>query len=116
MDTTLYLTAAPANPAAAIAPTHQTFKNIRGQSCYQTLRELISLLQKVTIAFSILVAIAGIVLFLSDGSIVNLIIILTAAAIMVVCGIASKQAALLLVDIADCQIVSLSQNPAQIKS
>jgi hypothetical protein len=96
---------APANTAAAL-------KQIREQTCYKTLRELIGVVQ---ILFFIAAGLAGLGVtgnFLELGQVASsiggillaVIIGLVSAFILIVLGIAWKQAALLLVDIADCQI------------
>jgi ABC-type microcin C transport system permease subunit YejE len=95
---------------ASSTGTAATLKQIRQQTCYKTLRGLIDLVQIlffVAAGFAVLGAIAG----CFEGSEVlpaskfaNVIIGLASAFILIVLAIAWKQAALLLVDIADCQI------------
>jgi hypothetical protein len=89
----------------------ESLKLIRQQTCYKTLRSLIDMVQILFFVAAGLLAIGSIgVLF--EGSeelqaaakITSLIIGLVLAFILTVLAIAWKQAALLLVDIADCQI------------
>jgi DNA-directed RNA polymerase subunit RPC12/RpoP len=100
---------APASTAGT-ASTAATLKQIRQQTCYKTLRGLIDLVQIlffVAAGLAVLGAFAG---FFEGsegptGSKYAIVIIGAASAfILIVLGIAWKQAALLLVDIADCQI------------
>jgi DNA-directed RNA polymerase subunit RPC12/RpoP len=100
---------APAYTAGTVS-TAGTLKQIRQQTCYKTLRGLIDLVQIlffVAAGFAVLGAIAG----CYEGSEVlpasksaNVVVGLASAFILIVLAIAWKQAALLLVDIADCQI------------
>lgn len=80
---------------------------VRVDSCYKTLRGLIDLVQFICIAAAVIVGIAGIAQVFTNidnaGSLYGLFWFLGAAG-SVILAIASKQAALLLVDIADCQI------------
>lgn len=100
--------------AKQITPTPQaaTIKQIRQQTCYKTLREMIGVVQ---ILFFLAAGLAGFGVtgnFLAQGQVATsiggkllaVIIGLVSAFILIVLGIAWKQAALLLVDIADCQI------------
>jgi DNA-directed RNA polymerase subunit RPC12/RpoP len=98
-------------PAPAYtSSTASTLKHIRQQTCYKTLRGLIEVVQIlffVAAGLAMLGAFAG--LFEGSegptGSKYAIVIIGAASAFMlIVLGIAWKQAALLLVDIADCQI------------
>jgi DNA-directed RNA polymerase subunit RPC12/RpoP len=91
--------------------TAATLKQIRQQTCYKTLRGLIDLVQIlifVAVGLAVLGAFGG--LFFPDsetpaaGKFLTLIIGAASAFILIVLAIAWKQAALLLVDIADCQI------------
>jgi hypothetical protein len=95
-----------------VSCTAATLKQIRSQTCYKTLRELIGVVQ---ILFFVAAGLAGLGLtgnFLELGQVASsvggillaIIIGLVSAFILIVIGIAWKQAALLLVDIADCQI------------
>jgi hypothetical protein len=96
----------PANVTGAAA----TLIQIRQQTCYKTLRGLIDLVQIlffVAAGVAALGAFAGV--FAKDdlpagGKFLYVIIGAAAGFILIVLGIAWKQAALLLVDIADCQI------------
>lgn len=94
-----------------VSGTAATLKQIRRQTCYKTLRELIDLVQIlffVAAGLFILGALLGVVFggdqMLAGGKIVTLIVGAASAFILIVLAIAWKQAALLLVDIADCQI------------
>jgi len=100
-----------ANPLTAPSSTADTLKLVRQESCYKTLRGLIDLVQVAFFiggGFSVLMALATVFFGGSDLPIANhigaLVIGLASGFILVVLGIAWKQAALLLVDIADCQI------------
>lgn len=118
METTLYvppplpvpqiekLIQKPSSPAEAL-------KQIRQQTCYRTLRSLIDLIQKLLFIFAGLSALASISVPILTavregdglaGGIVSAILGVVCSAIIVVVAIAWKQAASLLVDIADCQI------------
>ncbi len=100
---------APAYTAAA-PNTAATLKQIRQQTCYKTLRELIDLVQIlffIAAGVAVLGAFGG--LFVgsevpASGKFLYAIVGAASAFILIVLGIAWKQAALLLVDIADCQI------------
>jgi rRNA maturation protein Nop10 len=90
--------------------TAATLKQIRQQTCYKTLRGLIDLVQIlffVAAGLAVLGAFAG---FFEEsevpaaGKFLYAIIGAASAFILIVLAIAWKQAALLLVDIADCQI------------
>ncbi len=95
---------------AVTSSTAATLKQIRQQTCYKTLRGLIDLVQIlffVAAGLSVLGAFAG--FFEGDevpaaGKFLYAIVGAASAFILIVLGIAWKQAALLLVDIADCQI------------
>ena len=100
---------APAHTASMVS-TAATLEQIRQQTCYKTLRGLIDLVQIlffVAAGLAVLGAFAG---FFegSDvpaaGKFLYAIVGAASAFILIVLGIAWKQAALLLVDIADCQI------------
>ena len=104
-------TPAPAS-VTGVSGTATTLKQIRQQTCYKTLRELIGVVQ---ILFFVAAGLAGLRVtgnFLELGQVASsvggillaVIIGLVSAFILIVLGIAWKQAALLLVDIADCQI------------
>jgi hypothetical protein len=101
---------APANTASTASTTAATLKQIRQQTCYKTLRELIDLVQIlffVAAGLAVLGAFGG--LFAGSevpagGKFLYAIVGAASAFILIVLGIAWKQAALLLVDIADCQI------------
>jgi DNA-directed RNA polymerase subunit RPC12/RpoP len=90
--------------------TATTLKQIREQTCYKTLRGLIDLVQVlIFVAAALAVLGAGAGLFsesdtLAGGKFVTAIVGAASAFILIVVAIAWKQAALLLVDIADCQI------------
>jgi len=100
---------APAN-IADVCNTAATLRQIRHQTSYKTLRGLIDLVQIlffVAAGLSVLGAL-GVAFGASEmpvgGKAVSAIIGAASAFILIVLGIAWKQAALLLVDIADCQI------------
>jgi len=87
-----------------VSSTAATLKQIRQQTCYKTLRELIDLVQIlffVAAGLAVLGAFAG---FFQGSEVPAAIVAAASAFILVVLAIAWKQAALLLVDIADCQI------------
>jgi hypothetical protein len=127
MDTTLYvpgqkpfapITNRPAIPSSSA----ESLKQIRQQSCYGTLRGLIDLIQYIIFAGAALLAVgsvAGFFIGIFQGSAgaasgtVGIILGWVLACVIVVLAIAMKQAALLLVDIADCQIQLVAHNPAQ---
>lgn len=99
--------------AAILAPayTASTLKQIRQQTCYKTLRGLIDLVQIlffVAAGLTVLGAFGGLFAGSEDvpagGKLLYMIVGAAVAFILIVLGIAWKQAALLLVDIADCQI------------
>jgi uncharacterized Zn finger protein (UPF0148 family) len=88
----------------------ESLKQIRQQTCYKTLRGLIDLVQ---ILFFVAAGLAGLGAFAgffagsdapAGAKFVTVIIGIASAFILIVLAIAGKQAALLLVDIADCQI------------
>jgi DNA-directed RNA polymerase subunit RPC12/RpoP len=99
---------APAYTAGTFSAA-STLKQIRQQTCYKTLRGLIDLVQIlffVAAGLAVLGVFAG---FFEGGDapvagVVNVIVVAASAFILIILGIAWKQAALLLVDIADCQI------------
>jgi hypothetical protein len=123
MDTTLYVPAqkpfAPITNRPAIpSSSAETLKQIRQQSCYGTLRRLIDLVQYIIFAIAALLAIGAVTAFFigsfsGSAGIASGILGWVLACVIFVLAIAMKQAALLLVDIADCQIQSVAQNPAQ---
>lgn len=106
------------NPLASDLPSSwnlvtpaESLKRIRQETCYKTLRDLIGLVQVVFFVVAGLLAIGSVASVFAGfaaagpaGGIVSLILGLVIAVIIVVLAIAWKQAALLLVDIADCQI------------
>jgi rRNA maturation protein Nop10 len=100
---------APAS-VTGVSGTAATLKQIRQQTCYKTLRELIDLVQIlffVAAGLAVLGAFAG--FFQGSevpaaGKFIYAIVAAASAFILIVLGIAWKQAALLLVDIADYQI------------
>ncbi len=110
---------APASLSGAV-DTATTLKQIRQQTCYKTLRELIDLVQLLLFfaaGLALLGGIAGLLMAIANlfglfkgieisaaTNFVNFIVCVAAAFILIVLAIAWKQAALLLVDIADCQI------------
>jgi hypothetical protein len=127
METTLYVPQAPplpkvekplarssepiANPLGAPTSPAESLRQIRLQTCYKTLRGLVDLVQILFFVAAGLVVLGSIGVFFAGGEdlpfggkILYLLIALALAFILVVLGIAWKQAALLLVDIADCQI------------
>ncbi|MGC3961573.1 MAG: hypothetical protein QM813_27705 [Verrucomicrobiota bacterium] len=88
---------------------------VRSNSCYRTLRSLIGVVQGLWIALSLLFVVANIVMIITFGhnengprfTIVQLFYAIVAACLSIALAVAIKQAALLLVDIADCQIQAL---------
>ncbi len=99
------------NPSSNLsgAPDHaaDTLNQIRQQTCYKALRSLIDLVQIIFFVIAGLltaVSVVGGVAGIQVGGIFTLIGGLALAFLIVVLAIAGKQAALLLVDIADCQI------------
>ena len=123
MDTKLYLPPGflppetpPNAPALATLPhtvttPRETLKAIRRNSCYNTLRGLINLVQALLFLAAVLIALAAIaqVVLPAPGSdpaprTIELIAGLFSSVLLITLGIAAKQAVLLLVDIADCQI------------
>ena len=115
---TPHLTSPVSNPLLAPTDPINVLKDVRANTCYRTLRGLIGGIQ---IAFFVVAGIfvlaaIGPVLFSlytdfktswdtkATTAIYQIFVGLFAAALAVLLGIAWKQAALLLVDIADCQI------------
>ena len=99
---------APAS-VTGVSSAAATLKQIRQQTCYKTLRGLIDLVQILFFVAAGLVVLGGVVgLFVGDEApakkFLTVIVGAASAFILIVLGIAWKQAALLLVDIADCQI------------
>jgi hypothetical protein len=101
--------AAVSNPLAWTAA--QTLRLVRQQTCYKTLRGLIDWVQAILIAAAALALIAAVAQFFlsteeKDLGLRILALVGTAfgCVLAVVLAIAGKQAALLMVDIADCQI------------
>lgn len=92
--------------------TAATLKQIRQQTCYKRLRELIDCVQILIFIAAGLVGLEVVRQLLERNTdsnkiivvIIGLLLAFISASILVVLGIAWKQAALLLVDIADCQI------------
>ncbi|MEK7781965.1 MAG: hypothetical protein AAB370_10750 [Verrucomicrobiota bacterium] len=80
-----------------------TLNEVRVDSCYKTLRGLIDLIQLLWITAAIIVAVAGAVQA-ANGELLPGVLWICAGGAAIVMAVASKQAALLLVDIADCQI------------
>ncbi|HAO78566.1 MAG TPA: hypothetical protein DCQ92_06235 [Verrucomicrobia subdivision 3 bacterium] len=93
-----------------------TLQQIRQQTCYKTLRGLIDLVQILFfVAAGLAVLGVGAGFFAGSdapaaGKFVTVIIGIASAFILIVLAIAWKQAALLLVDIADCQIRLAGKN------
>lgn len=98
-----------------LTPQSAALKQIRGQSCYKALRVLISAAQIFCFIMAAVPALAGAFGFFSEvkgyglladasGIIFIAIISVFWIAVFIFLAIAGKQAALLLVDIADCQI------------
>jgi len=127
METTLYVVQTPpmpkvekpsarspepiSNPLTVPTSPAESLKQIRRQTCYKTLRSLIDLVQLVLFIAAGLVAVVPVGMLFSpieglpiSGKILSLVIGLAFAFIVAVLATAWKQAALLLVDIADCQI------------
>ncbi len=114
----------PAPPAAAtppLPPPAETLKQIRAQSCYRTQRLLITVEQVLCFIGAGLVLVAGVIAYFASGmagmglagGFAGLLVggvYLLWAVILAVLAIAGKQAALLLVDIADCQIHQAGKN------
>lgn len=117
IDTELYTPAAPAGPppipaAKSGAATAGELRQVRAASCYKTLRSLFDTLQLIWVAVAVIVGIYAIGLAIAaigsedpvkNGALPALGLLL-GSAVAVVLAIVAKQAALLLVDIADCQI------------
>ena len=101
---------------AGTSSTAATLKQIRQQTCYKTLRGLIDLVQIlffVAAGLAVLGVGAGFFAGSDAPAAVKFQIVIVGAAsafILIVLGIAWKQAALLLVDIADCQIRLAGKN------
>lgn len=104
---------APAPASTTGTPsTAATLKQIRQQTCYETLRGLIDLVQAlffIAAGLPVLEVVRRLLERNPDSNILivatlGLLLALLLGFILVVLGIAWKQAALLLVDIADCQI------------
>jgi hypothetical protein len=103
----------PTDPLAAPSSPAEALKKIRQQSCYRTLRSLIGLVQALCFIVAGLIALGSFVAIpfrfnegivgVASGAVVAIVGLLWAFLIIVL-AIAGKQAALLLVDIADCQI------------
>jgi hypothetical protein len=109
-ETSVLKQASPPAPAPAPASTATTLKQIRQQTCYRTLRGLIDLVQILFFVAAGLAVLGALGIFFqggdvpAGGKILYAIVGAASAFILIVLGIAWKQAALLLVDIADCQI------------
>lgn len=123
MDTRLYVPPAapiPKKPEEKPSLTFtaaDTLRNVRQQTCYKTLRGLIDLLQAGLIVSAALTLVAGAIgMFFAEEPpglrVLTLIIAICICFVMVVLSIAVKQAALLLVDIADCQIQQVGRTEA----
>jgi DNA-directed RNA polymerase subunit RPC12/RpoP len=131
METTLYVPPPPApksatpisNPQEHQFPPAESLKQIRHQTCYQTLRSLINILQIFCFIFAGLIALGALASIFdysqiktavktADGEATMAMMVfggrillgLAGAIVFVFLAIAGKQSALLLVDIADCQI------------
>lgn len=110
---------------AANSISANTLKEIRVATCYRTLRSLINAIQLLFFIAAGLIALGSIMttgaaLFGSGGmvgrwnigagtAIFQMVVGLFVAAFVAIIGLAWKQAALLLVDIADCQIQAASR-------
>ena len=94
----------------------ETLKQVRQNTCYKTLRSLIDVVAIIFFVAAVLLAVASILtMFVSPdiglaSGIVKLILGLIISALVAVLAVAWKQAALLLVDIADCQISLVGKN------
>jgi hypothetical protein len=130
METTLYVPPPPPAPKSATPisnpqehqfPPAESLKQIRHQTCYQTLRSLINILQFFCFIFAGLIALGALAsvfdyshIKTADGESAEsmskivfggrILLGLAGAIVFVFLAIAGKQSALLLVDIADCQI------------
>jgi hypothetical protein len=111
-------------PAISAGSPKATLQAVRARTCYATLRSFINVFQIIFFVIAGLTAIAGVgeAIFmyrLTEGAPTNLfsiILVLTylvvglvMATLLVLFGIAVKQAMLVVVDIADCQIQQISR-------
>jgi len=93
-------------PLATVLSPAESLRKVRQETCYQALRSLVNILQFlcfVGAGFIVSLAILGGSTGAAAG-IMGAAMGVAWALILVILGIAGKQAALLLVDIADCQI------------
>lgn len=86
----------------------EALQHIRSSSCYNTLRGFITLVQAIWIFFSCLIILSGILLLASEGwtleGIAYGVFSVLVGAACIIMSFVVREASLLMVDIADCQI------------